>query len=87
MKVVLFSRDCGATAGHNTQAMLLRKEEPLPGTEGNLFIVDSGSATVAWKGNKRIAVEFDGSVREFKKKTSLYELAIEYTVKPANASR
>ena len=39
-KIVVFSRNCGATTGFSTQASVLERAETLPNEGGSLFVVD-----------------------------------------------
>src|SRR5882757_3734258 len=39
-KIVVFERSCGATTGFSTQASLLKSDQALPTTAGNLYIAD-----------------------------------------------
>ena len=78
MKIVLFSRNCGATTGFNTQAMILNQNEKMPDDGGNAFIIDNGAAKVAWKKEGGILVIFDRDVRIFKQEPSARGISIEY---------
>ena len=47
-KVVLFTRNAGATTNASTHALLLGKSDALPGNPGgNVFIIDHGSTAVS----------------------------------------
>ena len=80
-KIVLFSRNCGATTGFNTQGTILNRGDALPNESGSAFIIDSGSAKVSWAGDSKIVVTLEGSARAFKKETSDRGVAIEYQSK------
>ena len=77
-RVILFSRNCGATTGFNTQATLLGKGEKLDDEGGNVFIIDQGNAKVSWKNDDGILVTFGPGVRVFKKEISVKGIEIEY---------
>ncbi|MEZ5328014.1 MAG: hypothetical protein R3F19_23465 [Verrucomicrobiales bacterium] len=77
-KIVLFSRECGATIGINTQATLLNSNENLPDESGNVFIIDDGSAKVAWKDDSTVLVIFTGGPRNFKRETEVKGVRIQY---------
>lgn len=77
-KIVVFSRNCGATTGINTQASVLGKSEKLPDEAGNAFVVDKGSAKVSWKKDGGILVVIESGARIFKKEPSVGGISIEY---------
>ena len=77
-KIVIFTRDCGATTGSNTQASLLGREEKLPDKEGNMFIIDKAEAKVSWKQADQIIVVLERGARVFKKESSVGGITIEY---------
>jgi hypothetical protein len=77
-KVVLFSRNCGATTGFNTQASILKQGEQLPDDGGNAFIIDQGVAKVSWKNNKSILVVSEHNARNFKQEVSVRGITFEY---------
>jgi hypothetical protein len=80
-KIVLFSRNCGATTGFNTQTMILNIDEKMPDEPGNTFIVDTGEAEVTWKKEGGILVIFDHKVRISRQKTLVRGITIEYQYK------
>ena len=78
-KIVVFSRDCGATtSGINTQASVLAKKDQLPDDGGNIFVVDKGTASVSWKKDGGILVMIEPGARVFKKESSVDGILIEY---------
>lgn len=77
-KIVVFSRNCGATTGINTQASVLGKSDKLPDEAGNAFVVDKGSAKVSWKKDGGILVVIEPGARVFKKEPSVGGISIEY---------
>lgn len=82
LRIVLFSRNCGTTTTPNTQATILGKKEKLPHERtGNIFIIDQGTANVAWKDSGHILVTLDQGTRTFKQETSFHGIAIEYQTK------
>jgi hypothetical protein len=80
-KIVLFSRNCGATTGFNTQGTVLSREDELPNESGSAFIIDNGTAKVSWTEDSKLLVIFESSVRVFKKEPSDRGIAIEYQSK------
>lgn len=80
-KIVLFSRNCGATTGLNTQGTILNRRDALPNEPGSAFIIDSGSAKVSWAGDSKIVVTLERGARTFKKETSVRGVTIEYRSK------
>ena len=81
MKIVVFSRDCGATTGFNTQATVLGANERLPDSPGNAFIFDDCEANVSWQSDSSVLVVFDRDVRVSKKEVSVRGIAFEYRQK------
>src|SRR4051812_17112826 len=77
-KVVVFTRNCGATTGLSTQASVLGKDEKLPDDGGNAFVIDKGAAKVSWTKDDHILVVVDVSARVFKKEPSIRGVSIEY---------
>ena len=77
-KIILFSRDCGATTSFNVQGSILNRDEPLPDEGGSAFIIDQGSARVSWTGNSTLRVTFEKGVRVFKKEASDRGVSLEY---------
>ncbi|MEO5914025.1 MAG: hypothetical protein ABIS50_07315 [Luteolibacter sp.] len=80
-KVVLFSRNCGATTGFNTQGTVLNRGDELPNEPGSAFIIDNGTAKVSWVDDSRLLVVFESDARVFKKELSDRGIAIEYQSK------
>jgi hypothetical protein len=81
-KVVLFSRECGATVPSNTQAMIMAHDEKLsPDATGNTFILDQGTVTASWKDDGHIIVTFGQTARFYKQESSAQGIAIEYQTK------
>jgi len=77
-KIVVFSRNCGATTGINTQASVIGKSDKLPDEAGNAFVFDKGSAQVSWKKDGGILVVIESGARVFKKEPSVGGISIEY---------
>ena len=77
-KVVVFSRNCGATTGFNTQASIVETKQELPDASGNAFVVDKGAVKLSWKKDGGILVVFDRGVRMFKQESAVSGVAIEY---------
>lgn len=78
MKIVVFSRDCGATMGFNSQATILRAGEKLPDQGGSVFVTDKDDVTVQWDGPARIRVSMKGSGEDFRKESSVMGIEIVY---------
>lgn len=74
----MFSRNCGATSGYNNQATILRKDDPLPNEEGNVFVIDKDDAKVSWAPNGKLFVSFGPDARFYKKESLVEGVAIEY---------
>lgn len=78
LKIVVFSRDCGATTGFNSQATILRVGDRLPDQAGSVFITDKDDVTVKWDGPDRIRVSMKGYGEDFMKKSSVIGIEIVY---------
>lgn len=77
-KMVLFSRDCGATTGFNTQCSILANSEPLPDERGNVFVIDNGTAKVTWVDDSSVLVTFEADVRIFRQESAVGGVEVEY---------
>jgi len=89
-KLVVFSRDCGATTDFSTHASLLDVSDALPNEAGNVFAADRdhGSAPAGagggprvnarWLGNNRLVLVHHAGVRVFNAMRSLDGIEIEY---------
>jgi hypothetical protein len=79
-RVVLFSRNCGATTGFNTQSTILRRDEHLLDEGGDAFVLDGqDSARVSWTQGGRLSVEIADDVAIFKKENSVRGIEIDYS--------
>ncbi|MEK7950336.1 hypothetical protein [Luteolibacter soli] len=79
-KVVIFSRNCGATTDFNCQASILPVSKPLPNDVGNAFIFDKGEAKVVWRDSKTLSVSADSSARSFKREEVLQGVELKYSI-------
>jgi hypothetical protein len=77
-KLVVFSRDCGATTGFNTQLSLLGAGDGLPDESGNVLVADQVDLKVAWESDQRVAVSLRSSVQVYKKKTEFGGVSFGY---------
>jgi hypothetical protein len=78
-KVVIFSRDCGATTGFNCQGSILPAGDPLPNDDGgNAFIFDTGGAKATWTDSTTLAVSVEGSARAFKREVAVRGIKLDY---------
>lgn len=82
MKVALFSRNCGATAGFNTQATLLKSEEDLSDEPGNVFIIDQGEAQIAWEDSTTLLVRISPGAQVFKQESKVRGISVKYVTLP-----
>ena len=80
-KIVLFSRNCGATTGFNTQGTVLNRGDELPYEPGSAFIIDNGTAKVTWADDRMLIVVFENNARVFKKELSDGGVTIDYQPK------
>ena len=79
-KVVIFSRNCGATTGFNCQASILPAGESLPDDGGNAFIFDKGEAKVAWLDPRTLSVSVDSSARSCKQEEMIHGIKLVYSL-------
>ncbi|WAC21211.1 hypothetical protein OVA24_07420 [Luteolibacter sp. SL250] len=78
-RVVVFSRDCGATTGSNTQATILPVGGQLAEEGGNVFSIDGqDSARISWTQDGRLAVVIAGDAAIYKKEDSVAGVGIDY---------
>ncbi|MGK0187738.1 MAG: hypothetical protein ACI9R3_003528 [Verrucomicrobiales bacterium] len=82
VKVALFSRNCGATAGFNTQATLLKSEEDLSDEPGNVFIIDQGEAQIAWEDSTTLLVRISPGAQVFKQESKVRGISVKYVTLP-----
>ena len=66
LKMVVFSRDCGAITGFNSQATIIKASENLPDSDGTVFVTDKDDVSVRWTEANRIVVSMKGSGQDFK---------------------
>lgn len=73
-KAVLFTRNCGATTGFNTQISLLAAgNQP-----GNAFIIDQGEANIIWDKHGTLLVTFDPGARIFRRESTVHGVTLKY---------
>ena len=77
-KIVVFSRECGATTGANCQGTIIGIADPYPTATGAVFIVDGADVEVRWDSPKRITVKMGKGVRVFKREARVDGVEIEY---------
>jgi hypothetical protein len=88
MKVVVFTRDCGATTDYSTQASVLPTAASRPRGVGNVFIADSahGEApgtkgpelAVRWLDSSTVELSHHAAARVFVAKTMVGEIRVVY---------
>jgi hypothetical protein len=76
LKAVVFSRDCGATTGVNTQISIIPFDGKLGDEAGNIFVEDQNHSDnvsidvqVIWESPKSLVVKYDPNARIFKKES------------------
>jgi hypothetical protein len=79
LKAVVFSRNCGATTGVNTQVSILRAEETLPNDGANTFI-SNGSVpiVVQWQNDKTIQISGLGDSAPIKQNRTVSGVEVSY---------
>jgi len=79
LKAVVFSRNCGATTGFNTQVSVLPASTQLPPEGGNTFI-GNGSTPLAvrWENESNLKIAGVGAVSPIKQNTQISGVAVAY---------
>lgn len=77
-RIVVFSRDCGATTGFNSQGTILPVGQPYPTEGGTVFITDQPDAAVKWDQPNVITVKLKKGYRVFKQETIVGGITINY---------
>jgi hypothetical protein len=90
LKVVVFQRDCGATTGFSTQVSLLRKNDRLPNSPGNLLVADTDrgnapsgpgggpEARITWANSRALMVSYHRKARIFRANTDVLGVSVSY---------
>jgi hypothetical protein len=79
IKAVVFSRNCGATTGFNTQVSIIPVSRVLPDQDGNSLILDGAiELKVEWKSDSELHIRGVGSSRVFKQGGSMEGISISY---------
>lgn len=88
--IVLFVRDCGATAGFSTQVSLLRSNQHLKNESRNLFIADTDhrkitsdpkgglEKRIVWEGSKDFYIFNNENARVFRAEKKVKGINVEY---------
>jgi len=76
-RAVVFSRNLGATTGHNYQLSILRRNERLRNRSGNAFISYS-QINVEWQNDETLVVELLENKRIFKQINEVSRISILY---------
>jgi hypothetical protein len=88
MKVVVFTRDCGATTDFSTQASVLPASAALPDNGGNAYIADNNHASggdglglgVRWLAPDLVELSQSSRARVFKAATTVNGVRVAYQV-------
>lgn len=78
LKVIVFTRDCGATTGFSTHVSLLKSSQNLENEGGNLFAADfdrtqqksaapSPQVSLRWLSNTQLEIQHSDNIRTFRK--------------------
>jgi hypothetical protein len=78
LKIVVFSRECGATTGFNSQATIINASDRLPDAAGTVFITDKDDVTVSWPDPNRVLVSMKGTGPNFKQEKLMMGVSIVY---------
>jgi hypothetical protein len=77
-KAVVFSRNCGATTGFNTQLSILKASEA-PNSSGNALILDATiPLVIRWSSETRVSVEGANGAKHFKQERSVSGIEVSY---------
>lgn len=81
-KVVVFSRDCGATTGYSTHASILEKGQPLTNQGGNAFITEvagKSSISASWRSNASVVLLYHRTDRVFRMESEVHGVRVTYS--------
>lgn len=78
-KAVVYSRNCGATTGFNTQVAVLRANAVLPDDGGNTFIANGTvPVIVQWQSDTALHISGLGNVSSIKQNQSISDVSVTY---------
>ena len=78
---VVFSRNCGATTGFNTQVSVVRAGEKLPTDGGNVFIANGTlPISVKWETDTRLRIGGIGGASPLKKEAKVSNVEVSYAL-------
>lgn len=81
---IIFSRECGATTGFNTQLSIVDTGDQLPDEPGNALVL-GGQKTiraVRWKNARELAVEIVADAKTFAKHVRVHGISVSYVSVP-----
>ena len=79
LKAVVFSRNCGATTGFNTQVSILRNDVALADESGNTFISSvSVPISVHWSSGSALQISGVGDTSPIKKNLHVLGVTVTY---------
>jgi len=80
LKAVVFSRDCGALTGVNTQVSILPTGKDLPHEAGNTFVVDGYmQLELRWYGDTRLDISGIDTVEPVKQLSEVAGIKVTYS--------
>jgi len=89
-KIVIFSRDCGATTGVSTQVSILKKNKNIKNKSGNICVADTDhdkapsgpgggpDIKAIWLGDNLVEIELHEYARVFKQEREYDGITIKY---------
>ena len=81
-KIVIFTRDCGATTAYSSQISILNKQASLPNWFGNTFTSDfSDPVTARWIDPRHVEISYLKGGRVSTAKSSVDGISISYSPK------
>ncbi|MCV2356926.1 hypothetical protein LNV09_22520 [Paucibacter sp. B2R-40] len=79
LKVVVFSRDCGATTGFNTQLSIVQANAELPNEGGNTFIANGTvPLRIQWQSDSRLSISGVQGQKVLKQEALVGGVAVTY---------
>lgn len=76
---MIFNRNCGATAGFNTQLSILAKSDEVPEEAGDTFIADGSLALkVRWVSESQLVVTGSRGAKIFKQEKLANGVVVSY---------
>lgn len=78
-KMVVFTRNCGATTGFSTQASVLPADQQLPNEGGNMLVLEGiVELKASWQSENQVTVLGLGAAKAFKRESKIGHVNVAY---------